>query len=491
MLKFVFFSLLLVAGAKRWSVSQRLVFLGSFLLGLSCVGGFHTSCLGFYLGIDYIRYAIIVLRFWITGLVICARQRIYDLKKFPHLFIFINFCLLRSLILRFRGQDYLFFYICFERSLVPTIILILGWGYQPERVQAGVYILFYTLFASLPLLISILSLYKYEGTLLIGWRRIRLRGLTGHIWYFARVVAFIVKLPVFLGHLWLPKAHVEAPVAGSIILAGVLLKLGGYGLLRILPVFSEINKNYIWLWMRLGLVGGRYVSVICIRQRDIKALIAYSSVAHIRLVICGLILGTQWGLNGAVVVILGHGLCASGIFCIANIVYERVGRRSLFIRKGLLGFIPRMALWWFLLRISNMASPPTLRLLGEICLITRILAWSKWRILGLRILSFIRAVYSLYLYSLTQHGKSFRGLYSCCSGKVREYLVLILHWLPLNILILKGILFINYLVSLKKTQVCDTWDKSCILTRYWLAKECYDIPALLTSEGGFWLGFPF
>ena len=279
------------------------------------------------------------------GLVICASQRIKDLKKFPSVFVFVNFSLLIRLVLRFRRQDYLFFYICFESSLVPTIILILGWGYQPERIQAGVYILFYTLFASLPLLISFLRLYKYEGTLVIGWSRLRLSGLVGHVWYLCSVVAFIVKLPVFLGHLWLPKAHVEAPVAGSIILAGVLLKLGGYGLLRVLSVFSEINKRYIGIWIRLGLVGGAYVRLVCMRQSDIKALIAYSSVAHIGLVICGLVLGRWWGLNGAVVVILGHGLCSSGMFCIANIIYERVGRRRLFIRKGLLRFIPRMGLW--------------------------------------------------------------------------------------------------------------------------------------------------
>merc|ERR1711970_349097 len=138
-------------------------------------------------------------------------------------------------------------------------------------------------------------------------------------------------------------------------------------------------------------------------------------------------MGRWGGLNGAVIVIIGHGLCSSGLFCLANIVYERIRRRRLLISKGLLNFIPRIGLWWFLLRAGNMAAPPTLNLLGEIGLILRVVSWSKISMLGVRGLSFFRAAYTLYMYSIRQHGKFFISLYSCCSGKVREYLILILH----------------------------------------------------------------
>lgn len=419
----------------------RLVQLGlgviSFLVGINCFHNIYMYRLGFNLGIDYISYIIIYLSVWVIYIIIISRNKIKEANKFFPAFIIVNLVLLLSLIITFSSLNYLLFYIRFEMSLIPTLILILGWGYQPERIQAGIYILFYTLALSLPLLASLLYLSYRECSLTILLRKPFIyRNYSYTVWYFSRIIAFIVKLPMYIFHLWLPKAHVEAPVAGSIILAGVLLKLGGYGLIRILILFQKIRIKFSWLWVRISLLGGVIVRLICLRQVDIKSLIAYSSVVHISLVLCGLIVFRWWGLMGSVVVIVGHGLCSSGLFCLANIVYERLGSRSLLIRKGLLSFIPRIGLWWFLLRVRNIAAPPSLNLLGEISLIIRLIRWRNLSIWGLAFLSFFRASYSLYLYSLSQHGVFFRGLYSCRSGKVREYLVLFLHWFPLNILIL-------------------------------------------------------
>lgn len=399
--------------------------------------------LGFNLGLDYIGYIIVMLRVWIVSLILVSRQKVKNLKSFDGRFIVTNIILLFFLFLTFSSIDYLIFYIRFESSLIPTLILILGWGYQPERIQAGIYMLFYTLAFSLPLLVSLLIYYSTIGRLVINLRD-SLRGFNylNRFWYVRTVIAFLVKLPIFMFHLWLPKAHVEAPIAGSIILAGVLLKLGGYGLIRVLVMFQSISKEFSWLWVSLRIVGGIYVRLICIRQVDIKSLIAYSSVVHIRLVLCGIMIFRWWGLAGCVILIVGHGLCSSGLFCLANMVYERSGSRSLIVNKGLLSFMPRIGLWWFLLRVRNMASPPSLNLAGEIMLILTVVRWRKISILGISLLSFFRARYTLYIYRLSQHGVFYNSLYSCCSGKVREYLSLFLHWLPLNIIILNTTLLV-------------------------------------------------
>nr|AVN68151.1 NADH dehydrogenase subunit 4 [Megaloblatta sp. ECMD1] len=438
MLKFfmmMFFLTPLCFNVKFWWLVHCMMFILSFLFMFMYTYFFCWGGISWGFGCDYISFGLIILSMWICVLMIMASGSVYHLKYFSSFFLFFVVFLLVMLVFSFSSMNLFSFYLFFESSLIPTLFLILGWGYQPERLQAGIYLLFYTLFASLPMLLVIIYVYS-NGVLEFPLMNIFYS--SNYVFYIGMIMSFLVKMPMFMVHLWLPKAHVEAPVSGSMILAGVLLKLGGYGLLRVYLLLLYVGMKFNFIWISISLVGGVLVSLICMRQTDLKSLIAYSSVAHMSMVIGGIMTLYYWGFCGSYILMIAHGLCSSGLFCLANITYERLGSRSLMINSGLMNFMPSMSMWWFLLCSCNMSAPPSMNLLGEISLLNSLVGWSYMTMLMLIFLSFFSAAYTLYLFSYSQHGMIYSGIYSCSLGYVREFLLMFLHWLPLNLLILKG-----------------------------------------------------
>nr|QXT45538.1 NADH dehydrogenase subunit 4 [Leptinotarsa decemlineata] len=437
MMKFILSMLMLIplCFLNQFWLMQWIFFILTFMFMLNFSSGYLMVNLSYVFGMDLLSFMMILLSFWICSLMILASEKLFNEKNYFNLFLLVMVMLMLSLLLTFSAMNLFIFYLFFEISLIPILILVIGWGYQPDRVEAGVYLLFYTLLMSLPMMISLFYFYKKFFSLNFMVFTIYSNDI---LLYFCMNMVFFVKIPMYMIHLWLPKAHVEAPISGSMILAGIMLKLGGYGLLRVLILFTDINKMLNFYILNISLIGGVIVSLICLRQSDMKSLIAYSSVSHMGLVLAGIVSMMSWGFWGALVMMIAHGLCSSGLFCLANISYERIGSRSIYLNKGMMNLMPSFSLWWFLLCAANMAAPPSLNLLGEIVLINTLVSFSSLTMIFLVFLSFFSAAYSLFLYSYSQHGQYYSSKYSFYQGFYREYLLLFLHWYPLNILILKS-----------------------------------------------------
>nr|YP_010586623.1 NADH dehydrogenase subunit 4 [Triaenodes qinglingensis]UZZ44437.1 NADH dehydrogenase subunit 4 [Triaenodes qinglingensis] len=387
------------------------------------------------MGFDLMSFCLILLSIWIIMLMYMASFMFY-INNYNLIMLNLMFLLLLIfLYLTFSVLDMFMFYLFFESSLIPMVLLIFGWGFQLERVNAVIYLLFYTLFVSLPLMVSIFYIYTKEKSVVFN---ILLKcDFNSVLLYFMMMMAFLVKLPMVFVHLWLPKAHVEAPVSGSMILAGVMLKLGCYGMIRVVGLFSKINLKIGGFLVSLSLVGSAYICLLCLYQVDFKKLIAYSSVVHMGIFLAGLMTMSNWGIMGGIYMMIGHGLCSSGLFSLINLNYERLHTRSLVMNKGMLNILPSFSLWWFLLLSSNMAAPFSLNLISEISIINSLVGYSFMCAFFILVIFFGGGVYNLYLFMVSQHGKVIYLKNNFFNLSIREYLLMFLHWVPLNLLFLK------------------------------------------------------
>nr|YP_011036753.1 NADH dehydrogenase subunit 4 [Arrugada affinis]WRK21422.1 NADH dehydrogenase subunit 4 [Arrugada affinis] len=392
------------------------------------------SMVSYNFGLDSFSYGLILLSLLISPFMIISMNSCFS----GSLFLLNNLFLSLSVLIIFGSLNFLFMYMSFEFVLLPLVILILGWGYQPERLMAGMYMFFYTVIVSLPLLLLIIYIYLNMGSLFFDYLKI---DSFFFLEYFILVIVFMVKLPMYMLHFWLPKAHVQAPVSGSMVLAGLMLKIGGYGLIRISYIFEYMFFTYSYFWFSVSLVGSVLISIICLVQCDIKCLIAYSSVSHMGVVIMGLMTMKSWGIIGSFLLMLSHGLCSSGLFYMANLFYCRTNSRSFFINSGLMMYMPSCSMIWFLFCIFNMSCPPSINFLSEFMILTSMMFFWEKSFVYFLFMSFFCACFSYYLYSFSQHGM-YHNFYSFAPLVVMEFLALFLHLFPLVFAVLLVWMFI-------------------------------------------------
>nr|UWM10844.1 NADH dehydrogenase subunit 4 [Pseudocuneopsis capitata] len=373
------------------------------IMEYTSIGISSCSCDGVFIS-DEVSCGMVWLSVFISSLSLLGSNEILVKKDKETSFPVCVLVLMGILMVFFLANSLLVFYIFFEFSLIPIFLIICGWGYQPERLRAGKFMVLYTVGASLPLLAFVLCLVFMKGSVSLSFFNSCGEVTENFFMFLMAIMAFLVKIPVYGLHMWLPKAHVEAPVAGSMMLAGVLLKLGGYGLVRFMPFFSMCDTVIFSCVICLCIFGGATGSVICCFQTDVKSLVAYSSVGHMSLVLCGLMSGKLLGLAGAYLLMVAHGLSSPGMFYLVGEMYKLFGSRSLFVIRGMLGNLLGINLWLAFMCGFNAAAPPSLSICGEVVLYISTMSYSLLFSIFLGAMSFLSCLYSWLLYCSTQTG---------------------------------------------------------------------------------------